>query len=186
MADSLRDQLLKAGLVGKSTPEPKPRPKSGGKRPGAKRQGGKGAPARESRTAGGEFDLAHAYALRARAEASERRRERAEAERQARLRKERRQKLAKALEGASLNKPDVDLLRHFEYGGKIRRVHVDADQLARLNAGELGVVQQSGRYILVTREVAERIGAFAPEHIALLVQPGETGDEDGIPDDLTW
>lgn len=201
MANSLRDQLLKAGLVSKSKPESLPRPKSGAARGGPKkgprangddrvapphsRNGNRRGRPQDHRSSG-ELDLARAYALRAKAEAAERRREQAEIERQARLRKERKQKLAKALEGASLNKPDVDRMRHFEYGGKIRRVHVDDDQLSRLNAGELAVVQQAGRYLLVTRQVAEQIRTFAPEHIALLVQPGTVGDDDGIPDDLVW
>ena len=38
---------------------------------------------------------------------------------------------------------EADHVRHFEYGGKIKRVHVTAAQLKALNAGELGVVQQT-------------------------------------------
>jgi uncharacterized protein YaiL (DUF2058 family) len=67
-------------------------------------------------------------------------------------------------------------------------VHVDADQLVALNAGELGVVQQQGRYLLVTREMAEQVRAIDVHQIALLVEPGSVGSvgEDGVPDDLMW
>jgi uncharacterized protein YaiL (DUF2058 family) len=85
-----------------------------------------------------------------------------------------------------LNKADTDLVRNFEYGGKIRRVHVDAAQLAALNAGELGVVQQAGRYLLVTRAIAEQVRAIDAHLLALLVDPNATGEDDGVPDDLVW
>ncbi|KGI77470.1 DUF2058 domain-containing protein [Oleiagrimonas soli] len=187
MADSLRDQLLKAGFVSKAKPASERR-ESGNKKRGGKRRPPQAASGGSAAPASGEVDLARAYAMRAKAEASERRREKEEAERQARERKERKRKLQDALQGAVLNKPDAELMRHFEYGGKIRRVHVDADQLARINAGELVVVQQGGRYLLVTLEVAEKILAFAPEHIALQVDPDAAPAEgdDGVPDDLVW
>ncbi|RAP57757.1 DUF2058 family protein [Oleiagrimonas sp. MCCC 1A03011] len=186
MADSLRDQLLKAGFVSKAKPKPERREFSKKKRGGKNRGSAKSASASES--ASGEVDLARAYAMRAKAEAGERRREKAEAERLARERKERKRKLREVLDGAVLNKADAELMRHFEYGGKIRRVHVDSDQLARLNAGELAVVQQGGRYLLVALDVADKVRAFAPEHIALQVDPEtESGKgDDGVPDDLVW
>jgi uncharacterized protein YaiL (DUF2058 family) len=181
MADSLRDQLLKAGF----TSTPKPKGKGGGK-PGKR----SGKPRRAPKDAGngsGEPDLARAYALRAKAESAERRRQKAEAEREARERKERKRKLQEVLKDAALNSADAELMRHFEYGGKIRRVHVDADQLARINAGELAVVQLSGRYLLVSLEVADKVHAIAPEHIALRVDPSAADEgDDGVPDDLVW
>jgi uncharacterized protein YaiL (DUF2058 family) len=93
----------------------------------------------------------------------------------------------KLLEGQALNKADADQVRHFEYGGKIRRVYVDAVQLADLNAGKLGIVQNSGRYLLVAQTVAEQVREVDPHLVALLVDPATAGvDEDGIPDDLMW
>ena len=182
MADSLRDQLLKAGLA----PTSKPSGKGGGK--SGKRSGpGRRAAAATSRGASHESDLARAYALRAKVESEERRRQKAEAERAARERKERKRKLQALLEGAALNKPDAELVRHFEYGEKIRRVHVDAAQLAALNAGELAVVQLGGRYLLVLPDVAEAVQAIDPGHVALKVDPGAVGEaDDGVPDDLVW
>ena len=87
----------------------------------------------------------------------------------------------------ALNKAEADQPRNFEYGGKIRRVHVDAAQLAALNAGELGVVQQGGRYLLVSREIAEQVRAIDAHLVALLVDPNANGvGDDGVPDDLMW
>jgi uncharacterized protein len=210
MADSLRDQLLKSGIVQQvrdekrqQQPPPKPQQRTGNKpahaggkpTPGGNRpMGGKGQqrPAQrpqqqQSRPASnGEIDLAKAYAIRAQTESAERKRVEQEAAEQARLRKERKVKLQQLLEGKSLNKPDVDQARHFEYGAKIRRVHVDADQLAAINAGQLGVVQYSGRYLLFDRAIMDQVRQIAPEQIALLVEPGESGNDDGVPDDLMW
>ena len=97
------------------------------------------------------------------------------------------------LEGKALNVDEADIARHFEYGGKIKRIYVTADQLKALNAGELGVLQQGGRYLLVTAQVlAEAEAIFAPA-VALRVDPGAPAEDDPyadprfqVPDDLVW
>ncbi|WP_329740538.1 DUF2058 domain-containing protein [Dyella sp. A6] len=183
MADSLRDQLLKSGIVKQVRDEKRPKGPQG-RRPGTH----KGAS--QSKAAGrdgGEIDLAKAYAMRARSDADERRKAEREAAEQARLKRERKQKVQSALQGKALNKAEADQARHFEYAGKIRRVYVDAPQLAALNAGDLGIVQQGGRYLLVGRAVAEQVRAIDPGLVALLVEQGTGGiGEDGVPDDLMW
>lgn len=242
MAESLRDQLLKSGLVKeipeekrKSTPPARQggggsasgqpyagnRPKQGkpqGGRPGQgdrSGQGGRpghggrpnqnggphagvkagqaGRPHQGGKAQGaqprkdGEIDLAKAYAIRAQKEAAERKQAEAEAAEQARLRKEKKRKVEELLKGKSLNLADADQVRHFPYGEKIRRVYVDATQLAALNAGELGVVQQGGRYLVVEKAVIEELRGIAPEFIALLVDPNAPNEsDDGVPDDLMW
>lgn len=182
MADSLRDQLLKSGIVKQVREEQRAKPPQGGARPQ-----GKGKPhAVPARRDGGEMDLAKAYAIRAQAEAAERKRAEAEAAEQARLRRERKAKVQQLLEGQALNKAEADHVRHFEYGGKIRRVHVDEDQLAALNEGRLGVVQQNGRYVLVSQAIAEQVRAIDAHLLALLVDPQAAAQDDGVPDDLMW
>jgi uncharacterized protein len=217
MADSLRDQLLKSGLVKeireearKSAPPPRQgqqgqggggkggqRPQGGNKpgqggrpqgqgRPQGGRSGGGGNPQRQPRK-DGEMDLAKAYAMRAQTEASERRKAEAEAAEQARLRKEKKRKVEEVLKGKALNLAEADHVRHFPYGEKIRRVHVDEKQLAAINAGELGIVQQGGRYLVVEKAVIDALREIAPEFIALLVDPNATNEsDDGVPDDLMW
>lgn len=190
MADSLRDQLLKSGIV-KQVREDKRVKKHTNGRPNAGSKDGARKPASPDHAgnaaSSAEMDLARAYALRARSDAGERKRAQAEAAAKAQARKERKRKLEQALAGNVLNKPDADVLRHFEYGEKIRRIYVDGPQLAALNAGDLGVVQHAGRYILVKRAVAVAVSEFAPEQIALLVDKAESrDDDDGVPDDLTW
>jgi len=231
MSDSLRDQLLKSGIVKKrpaEAPERKPGPAHGqgprndpgaNARSGPARNAGSAPPNRGSRPAGAarpgaphkprpqtgpggqpaqraagpakpartpeENDLARAYALRARLEREERERAQREAERVAREKKERKQKLAALLDGKSLNSNDADLPRHFPHGNKIRRVYCTAEQLKRLNLGELAVVQLAGRYLLVERAIALEAQSIQPESLVLLCDPNAPAEDD-IPADLVW
>ena len=169
------------------------KPVHGNGRPGAsKLQAGQGRPPSEPRTRE-EIDLAKAYAIRAQKEKDER----IEAERlkqeQARERREAKAKLAELLKDQGLNDPAAEIARHFDYGGKIKRIHVTPAQLKALNAGELGVVQLDGRYLLVTASLLEQAAAIFPPAIALKVDPTAPAADDPyadpqyqVPDDLVW
>lgn len=158
-----------------------------GQRHSSQNPGGKPARTRE------EIDLAKAYAIRAQREKDER----IEAERlkqeEARKRREAKAQLETLLKDKALNDPEAEIARHFPYGGKIKRIYVNEAQLKALNAGELGVVQQNGRYLLVTAAVlAEAESVFAP-CVALKVDPNAPAEDDPysdpqyqVPDDLVW
>ncbi|HEY6940032.1 DUF2058 family protein [Dokdonella sp.] len=202
MSDSLRDQLLKAGFapLPKADNRPKPQQRSGqgrpqgqanarpqGKpsgKPGRAHAGRPPSPPREK----GEIDLAKAYALRDRTEREQREREQREAEQRAREKRERKQKLTALLQvqGAALNDGGADIPRHFPHTNKIRRIYVTAEQLPRLNGGELAVVQLAGRYLLVTRETGLAAQAIDPDALVLLCDPQAPAPEDDIPADLVW
>ena len=84
-------------------------------------------------------------------------------------------------------------MRHFEYGGKIKRIHVTAEQLKALNAGALGVVQMDGRYVLVDAAVLAEAEAIFPQAVALKIDPNAPAQDDPysdpqlqVPDDLVW
>ncbi|MBS0229663.1 MAG: DUF2058 family protein [Proteobacteria bacterium] len=199
MSNSLRDQLL--GLGFKSAPKPptpaKPAPRAHAQAP---TKAAAGKPSRDGKPRHdrnvkpqGDIDLAKAFAIRAQKEKDER----IEAERikqeEARLRREARAKLEAFLKDKALNAADADHVRHFDYGGKIKRIHVTADQLKALNAGLLGVVQLNGRYLLVTAEVLEQVEAIFSSAVALKVDPNAPAADDPysdpqyqVPDDLTW
>jgi uncharacterized protein YaiL (DUF2058 family) len=222
MSDSLKDQLLGLGFKPAPKPERRHEQKRDGQKPGGHKPGGpkpgghrsspagQGKPGDRSARGGarpqgsqgpkpqgkrsaGEMDLAKAYAIRAQREKDER----IEAERlkqeEARLRREAKAALDVFLKDKSLNDAEADIARHFEYGGKIKRVYVNATQLKALNAGELGVLQQNGRYLLVTAAVlAEAEAIFAPA-VALKVDPNAPAGDDPyadpqyqVPDDLVW
>ena len=211
MSDTLRDQLLGLGFKAAPKPERKPEARRDGRAPnrqgqppgkpgGGKPQAHAGKPG-QARPAQGkpqrqgphkprsqeDIDLAKAYAIRAQREKDER----IEAERlkqeEARLRRE------ELIKDKGLNDPNADIARHFPYGGKIKRIYVTAEQLKALNAGELGVLQQNGRYLLVTAALlAEAEAVFAPS-VALKVDPNTPIEDDPyadpkfqVPDDLVW
>lgn len=217
MSDTLRDQLL--GLGFKPVPRPDKPARADARKPagapdraaspGSVRahQAGKRTPPAGQRNAGKpgrghragparsqeDIDLGKAYVIRAQRE----KQERIEAERikqeQARERREAKARFAEFVKGKALNDPDADIARHFDYGGKIKRIHVNAAQLKALNAGELGVAQLDGRYLLLAAAVLAEAGAIFPAAIALKVDPDASPGDDPyadpqyqVPDDLVW
>lgn len=191
MSESLRDQLLKSGLAAKFKAEAKPAKEQQHKhhkkpkpQVPAKPQPAAAQPKKPA-AASQEPNLAHAYALRAKQEKDEREQAQRDAERQARENRERKQKLANLLNGKGLNSNDADMPRHFPHGNKIRRVYCTADQIAKLNRGELAVVQLAGRYLLVERDVALQAQAINSQALVLLCDPNAP-TEDDVPADLMW
>ena len=210
MSNSLRDQLL--GLGFKSAPKPERKPDTRPAHNTAHKPADKTAPrphaakpARPQQARGDqrkphgkprtreEIDLAKAYAIRAQKEKDER----IEAERirqeEARKRREAKAKLAELLKGQALNDANAEIARHFSYGGKIKRIYVNEAQLKSLNAGELGVVQLDGRYLLVDAALLAQAETIFPPAVALKVDPNATAEEDPyadpqyqVPDDLVW
>jgi len=148
MADSLRDQLLKSGLVQKLKSEAKPAapaPRPQGSAPNKavpNKHGGKPPQHHHNKPpqhhkpqqpqqhkpkpAGGEPDLAQAYAMRAREEREAREREQREAELRAKEKRER----------------------------------------------------KDGRYLLVTAQIARDVEALSAEALVLLVDPNAPAEDD--------
>jgi uncharacterized protein YaiL (DUF2058 family) len=214
---NLRDQLLGLGFKPAPKPERPAERKPGG--PQGKSQQGKPQPqqgkpshARPGNTAGKphqrpahkpgakpgprtreEIDLAKAYALRAQREKDERIAAEAARQEEARKRREARAKLTELVKDKALNAADADIARHFPYGGKIKRIYVTPDQLKALNAGELGVLQLDGRYVLVSAELIAQAAEIFPAAIALKIDPDAPAEDDPyadpqyqVPDDLVW
>ncbi|KUP01128.1 nucleoprotein/polynucleotide-associated enzyme, partial [Stenotrophomonas maltophilia] len=159
--------------------------------PGQSRGPGQQGP-RKPRSAE-EMDLAKAYAIRAQREKEERIETERLKQEEARVRREAKAKLEELLKDKGLNSEAADIARHFPYGGKIKRIYVTAEQLTALNAGELGVVQLNGRYLLVTAEVLAQSEAVFAASVALKVDPNAPAEEDPyadpqyqVPDDLVW
>lgn len=171
-----------------------PRPQGASRRPGTapspqpRRSGGGGqARARE------DIDLAKAYAIRAQREKDEHIAVEQAKQEEARVRREARVRLAELVKDNGLNAADAEIARHFPYGGKIKRIYVTPAQLKQLNAGELGVLQMDGRYLLVTAGLLAQAEAIFPPAVALKVDPDAPAADDPyadpqypVPDDLVW
>lgn len=185
---------------GESRPRPEGRPgeirrdgKPDARRRDARPGPGSGKPRPSKSRTQEEMDLAKAYAIRAQKE----KQERIEAERlrqeEARVRREAKARLAEFLKDRSLNDSAAEIARHFPYGGKIKRIHVTESQLKALNAGELGVVQLDGRYLLVPSALLAEVEAIFAPAVALRVDPDAPAGDDPyadpqyqVPDDLVW
>lgn len=191
MANSLRDQLIKAGLAEQAPASGRPGHKTTKpSRPQPKRRA-KPAPTRKATP---------------RDPALERERRELRAMEQARVREERQARLAaqesqrrRAEARAFLldhqqNDPAGELPFHFQAGDRIRRLFVTPEQRRTLLAGELRVAVLGKRDFLITPEQAEQVLALEPGLFVFAASPaGEEprGEEDAyrdhpVPDDLMW
>lgn len=152
-------------------------------------------PAREA-TGNTEPSLAHAYQIRAETEKREREAAQKRAQEEAQRKREQRAQLAQLVAGKALNDPSGEHARNFTYSKKIRKVNATAAQILALNAGELGVVQVDGRFLILPPDLVREALALAPQHVALFVPEGIGASENPaedysdprfkVPDDLVW
>jgi uncharacterized protein YaiL (DUF2058 family) len=185
---SLRDQLKALGLS-KPKVEVERAAEDKRRRPPEKKPPSRPAQAsaRPMTAEEAEISLARAYAARQAAEKADAAELKRQQEEKARQKRERKNAAVRLLEGKSLAKAEADLPRHFEYGKKIRRIYVDAEQLQLLNRGAMGVAQMDGRFTLVDRATIDELHRIAPEFVALRVDPvAPPVDDFPVPDDLHW
>ena len=180
MGDSLRDQLLKAGLVSKTKVSEAQRQenrkrhrqaKSGAKPPddGPQQHAAEAAKAARDR----ELNRKRQSRLEARARAAE---------------------VRQLLEQHALPRPEGEEYYNFVAGRKIRRIAVDAALLEQLERGAICIVRHEGRNALVPVEIAERIrerDEFAVIPFGGGSDAAPAGEDDPykdfvVPDDLRW
>jgi len=180
MSMSLRDQLLKAGLINKKQaneaerqqqrrerqPPPKHTPAAAAEAAGAARE-----------TQGGK--AARDQALN--------RRQHEKAEQRARL-----AQIKQLIEQNRLATAEGEETYNFVDGNKVRRIPVNAAIRDRLGRGEVAIVQHAGRYDLVPASIAARIRE-RDERAVVAVAAGrqdiatdEAYKEFAVPDDLIW
>ena len=87
-----------------------------------------------------------------------------------------------------LNDTAADLARNFVYKGRIRKIHVNAQQLAELNEGKLGVVYLAGGYHLLESAFVDQVRALSADHVPdfSTAAPDDQDGEHPVPDDLVW
>jgi uncharacterized protein YaiL (DUF2058 family) len=179
MSDSLRDQLIKAGLATEKQAKQAGREQYRGRHDkGAKRPG----PSEQQRAA----DQARA-AKAARDQALNRERQ-AQAEANARA-----AEIRQLIEQHRLPKPETDEYFNFIDRKKVRRIAINTDLRERLGRGDVAIVRCEGRYDLVPSDIAARIRERDAHAVMSLDSPtdGKPDESDPykdfiIPDDLTW
>lgn len=183
MSNSLRDQLIKAGVA---TENHLKRAKASDRKQHrqANQQKRSGGPAPQSEAA----RLAAEAAAREKAKAQAINRERqAEKDKQA-AEAQARDMVVKS----EISRPqsEKDIAFNFTHGGKIKHVYVNPDLHKQLVAGKLAICRTRGRYRVVPVEVAQKVQPVAPYLVAFLHDGKDAQDPDyadhPIPDDLMW
>ncbi len=189
MGNSLRDELLKVGLVSEQR-RGKPRRSKRAKAGSGKK--GKSSPARSS---GEQSITSSAHVLR------ENQRRTARFLRDSTLgggsvaesaKKTLRRKIQELVQSGRLNHPDADLVYNFVKGKRIKRIYVTQAQRAQLTAGAIVIAALDGDHHLLPRPVAEQLLALAPQTVVCGGAEGDghpseiDGDQHPVPDDIIW
>lgn len=153
---SLRDQLLKAGLVTeeqvkKSEIKPKRAVSRKPNNQSSKKKITKNKPKKEL------SDLEQFYRERAREENKERQEAKKAKEAAARLKKERNVKISKIINENTLNVDDANERYNFVIGTAVKYAYVTTEQLEKLANGELALSFLKGKCRVISLETAQKI-----------------------------
>ena len=177
MSTSLRDQLLKAGLINKKQANEAERQLQRLERQGAPKRAAADAP--ERRPAPPSAKVARDQALN--------RQQQEKAERKARL-----AQIKQLIEQNRLTAVEGEPAYNFVDGSKIRRIAIDAAIRGRLARGDVAIVRHEGHYDWVPVAIAARIRERDDRAVVPLVPAAEAAPvEDAyagfaVPDDLIW
>lgn len=183
MSNSLRDQLIKAGLADeKQLKKAKAEDAKFHRQANQQKKQGGPAPKRETTQA------AEAAAAAKRARDQQRART-AHAEKERLAREAAARDLVVEQE---IKRPtsDKDLAFHFTQEGKVKHVYVNPDIHKQLTAGKLAVCRTRGRFRVVPTEIAEKVRPIAPYLVTFIATDTPAEDpsyaDHPIPDDLMW
>lgn len=179
MSLSLRDQLLKAGLVNQKQADQ------------AKRQQKKQQRMVDKGLAEVDDSTKQAAAMAA-AEKARRDQELNQQQQEKAEKKARQAQVRQLIETSRLPKLDTDDYYNFVDQKKVKRIAVNDMVRDKLSRGSLAVVSHGGGYEIVPRAVAEKISEREPLRVVLLNDVSGLPAEDDpyaefqIPDDLMW
>lgn len=192
MSKSLQDQLLALGLAKEKAKEktrhaprqPPRQPPRHAHRPDphskTQKTANKSGPQRG--TAGSpkstdDISLEQAYRIRERVEKTEKQKAHERRMEEERKRAAINRQIRAVIDAHRLNLTDAEEARYFMYKGRIRKVHVSAEQLLQLNEGQLGVVYLGGGYHILASEHIEAVRNISPTHVPDLLAGAEDDDE---------
>lgn len=178
MANSFKDQLLKAGLVDRDRVKKEKHDKQ---RNGIQHRR-KAAPTAQA-----------AGTTTEREQNAERDRQLNLQRKQAADKKALAAQLKQLIEANRLPRDDGDVAYHFtDDNNKIQRLFVTAAMHKQITGGGLAIVQHNARYDVVPAAIADKLRARDASSVVLCVDPqqGATGRDDEaehpVPDDLVW
>ena len=180
MANSLHEQLMKAGLVDENKVN---------KAKKAKQQKEKAQRHSKQKTE----DEAARPARLAKARDAERARELNRKKNEETQRKAIAAQIRQLIEMNRLSLEDGEIAYNFSDAGKVQRVHVTERQHGQLSRGQLAIVKLNDRYEVVPAGVAEKISLRAADSVIVHNQITESVDDADdpyadfkVPDDLMW
>lgn len=177
MSTSLKDQLLKAGLVKKNDTQRKPKKKA----PTAPKK---------ARNKVSENTLRTQRAMLDKAKKDKRLNEKrqAEAERKARY-----AQIKQLVDSAKLDRKEGEQSYSFTFKKKVKSIYVTADQHRALSRDQLAIIAMDGElFEIVPKKVAEQIATRESHRVIINKAVEASNAEDDpyadyqIPDDLTW
>jgi uncharacterized protein YaiL (DUF2058 family) len=179
MSMSLRDQLLKAGLVNEKQAKQAGKQKQKQVRLEKKNQLEKDDSQRQA-------------ALQAQAEKLARDQELNRQQQEKAEQKARAAQIKQLIESSRLPKLTTEDYYNFVDEKKVKRLSVNALMRDKLSRGSLAIVRHGGGYEVIPRDAALRIQERDPRRVVLLNTPTEAADDDDpyaaykVPDDLMW
>lgn len=179
MSLSLRDQLLKAGLVNEK------QVKQAGKQQQKQQR-------LEKKNQVEKDDSQRQAALKAQAEKVARDQELNRQQQEKAEQKARSAQIKQLIESSRLPKLTTEDYYNFVDDKKVKRIAVNDMVRDKLSRGSLAIVQHGGGYDIIPRDAALRIQERDPRRILLLNTPTEEADADDpyaaykVPDDLMW
>lgn len=180
MSLSLRDQLLKAGLVNEKQAKQAGKQKQKQQRLELKGQADKDDSQRQA-------------ALRAQAEKQARDQELNRQQQEKAQKKAIAAQVKQLIESSRLPRLESDDYYNFVDEKKVKRIAVNPMLRDKLSRGTLAIVRLDGKYELIPREAALKVQEREPQRIVLLNIASEVPDADDdpykdyvIPDDLMW
>lgn len=207
MSESLRDQLVKAGLASASQAKKAERQAEAQKHAQKKdqnqkrKQGGSGQPAKQGKAIRkpdpNSPEQVKARARKQQAEKRARDKALAEAANEKAAAKALRAEIKQIIQQndkRSKKASDEDVAYQFVHGKKIKKIFVTPAQMEELSRGRLVIVNNDGLYSLLSSDVAEQIRSRDPKRIITAHddKPPEPGSDDEyyakfeVPDDLNW
>lgn len=203
MSESLRDQLVKAGLASASQAKKAERQaqvqkqaqKQSQKKGKSGKQGQQGKAA--SKPDPNSPEQVKARARKQQAEKRTRDQALAEAMNEKNAAKAQRAEIKQIIQQndkRSKSTGDTDVPYQFVHGKKIKKIFVPPAQMEELSRGDLIIVNNDGLYCLVSKDVAEQIRSRDPKRIITAhdnktPEPGSIDEHYAkfeVPDDLDW
>lgn len=184
MADSLQEQLVRAGLA-----EPEQAEQDRGKRKGGKKR-------KDKRSGKGKSKPRPATKQHAHTDASEAKPQPGAGEAQAKPRdaRERTARIRGIVGKYRLPRQEARVPYRFTLGRRIKEITVTEEQQHQLARGEAGIVNVQGRFDVLPTHAIESVRALEPEAVVVLNRPdepetaadAEAQSDRPVPDDLMW